>query len=197
MREFAQADYRIHLQQRVGDLHGRFLAWGKRVHPIGQALMVLEQLLGRLNRFRARRADEIEAFGKNRGGAAGNDGLGKRGRVGQLSIEVDVSVDQPWNGIKTFTVENLTHLDSCFVGIQRDDALIVNENGPLIDGFAVDVEDIQILQQEIGFLFPVEHIEDRSHVVVLGSHLVTVSGCCDVSLADFLIHGLSLFHQLV
>lgn len=195
VRELAQADHRIHLQQRIGDRHRSFLPGSKGKHPIRQALVVLEQLLSGLHRLGARRAHEIEAFGENGGRAAGHDRFGECGRVGQLRIEVNVGIDQPRNGVQTFAVKNLTHLDRRLVRIQCDDALVVDQNGSLIDRFAVDIEDIQVFQQKVGFFLSVENIENRLHLIVVGSNLVSLPGCRGISFADFLVHGLSHFRQ--
>lgn len=115
----------------------------------------------------------------------------------ELRIEVDVRVDQPWNRVEAFAIEHLAHADRGFVGVQRDDALVVHQDRALVDRLAVHVEDVQILQQEIGFLLPVENVENRAHLVVMGCHLVALSGGAGRSLADCLVHDLSRFHRLI
>eukprot|EP01022_Parablepharisma_sp_SALTPOND_P020019 TRINITY_DN3523_c0_g3_i1.p1 TRINITY_DN3523_c0_g3~~TRINITY_DN3523_c0_g3_i1.p1 ORF type:complete len:1440 (-),score=415.78 TRINITY_DN3523_c0_g3_i1:4126-8445(-) len=192
VRQLAQADHRLHLQQRLGDRDRDFLAGREGEDTIGQVLVILEQAGRGLDRFAAGGADEVQALREDGGGAAGHDGFTEGHRVRQLRLEVDVRIDQAGNGVQALAVEYLAHLQDALVRVQADDALVMDQDGTGIDALAMHVQDIEVLEQQVGLGATVEDLENVAYLFFMGRDRVTLQGSLRISVIDLLIHALPL-----
>ncbi|MGT2447123.1 hypothetical protein ACU4I5_33795 (plasmid) [Ensifer adhaerens] len=80
---------------------------------------------------------------------------------------MDMRVDQAGDRIEALAVEDLLDLQDGLVGVERNDALVVDENGPLVDGLSMNIEDVQVLQKKIRLPLAVQDIEDGAHLFVM------------------------------
>ena len=137
-----------------------FFAGGKGKDPIGQLFIVLEEHPEGLQPFLPSRTDEVQALGKNGRGPVGHHGLAQGGGMGQLGLKVEVGVDQTGDGVQPLSVKGLLDLDLILIGGEGHDPSAVDQEGSAIHRLPVDVQDLYILDQQVGLFFPVDHIKD-------------------------------------
>lgn len=167
MFELTEADDGIHFQNRFGDTRIRLLAWRESEQTVRQLVVASEKVLRRLDTFRTGRTQQIETFGKNRRGAARNHCLAKGNGMCELGFEMDVGINEAGNRIKPLAVKHLPDLQHLLVRIECDDALVIDENGTLVDGLAMHIEDVEVLQKKIGLAPAFQNIKYRTHLVIM------------------------------